>query len=320
VILALDPDPAGQNAAARTAITALMEVTRARGRSTGASGAVDLRIARLPEGHGDPDELIRDQPRLWEETIEASKPAFDFFFDQTMDSLDHSSDGWRQEAIDRLLPLIQQFSHSAGWQAAWIERLAVETGTDPRALQRSLPSPPPPRRRAQPQLRGSEVAGRVTSRVLVNDPVLEIERGLIALLLQILVIPLDARAALDGVTLQRPEHQTILTALLGWQNYEYELLRESLPEDTRDIADMLRARRTPLPAEGKTSLAVRLILARMEQARLQRQLRSAIETLPGMEAEDQLAATENLRSLNARIKETDGEVRDLETMVMRGSH
>lgn len=319
VILALDPDPAGQNAAARTAINVLMEVTRARGRAAGASGAVDLRIARLPEGHGDPDELIRDEPQLWEETIAASKPAFDFFFDQTMESLDRSSDGWRQEAIDRLLPLIQQFSDSAGWQATWIGRLAVETGTDPRALQRSLPAPSQPRRRRQQPLRGGEVAARVTSQVLVNDPVVEIERGLIALLLQILVIPREAHAALDGITLERPEHQTILTALLGWQNYEYELLRDGLPEEVREVADALRARRTPLPPEGKTSLAVKLILARLEQARLQRQLRSAIETLKEMPAGDQLAANENLGGLYQRIKETDGEVRELETAVLRGS-
>jgi CHAD domain-containing protein len=64
---------------------------------------------------------------------------------------------------------------------------------------------------------------------------------------------------------------------------------------------------------------VRLILARMEQARLQRQLRSAIETLKAMPADDQLAANENLGGLYQRIKETDGAVRDLEMLVLRGS-
>lgn len=318
VVLALDPDPAGQNAAARTAITALMEVTRARGRSAGAAGAVDLRIARLPAGHGDPDELIRDDSRLWEETIEASKPAFNFFFDQTMESLDRTAEGWRQEAVDRLLPLIQQFSDSAGWQAEWIQRLAAETGIDPAALQRSIPSPSGARRRQQP-VRGRAAAMRTTTQALTNDPVVEIERGLIALLLQILVVPREAAAALDGVTLERPEHRIILAALLQWQNYEYELFKESLPDELRDVADTLRGQRTPLPPEGKTSLAVRLILARLEQARLQRQLRSAIETLKGMPAEDQLAANQTLGSLYLRIKETEGAVRDLETQVLKGN-
>jgi DNA primase len=320
VILALDPDPAGQNAAARTAITALMEVTRARGRASGAAGAVDLRIARLPEGYGDPDELIRDAPKLWEEAIEASKPAFDFFFDQTMESLDRSAEGWRQEAVDRLLPLIQQFSSSAGWQAEWIQRLAVETDIDPAALQRSIPAPAGMRRTQRSAVRGREAATRTTTQALTTDPVIEIERGLIALLLQILVVPREAAEALDGVTLDRPEHQTILKALLAWQNYEYELFRESLPEEVREVADGLRGRRTPLPPEGKTSLAVRLILARLQQARLQRQLRSAIETLKAMPADDQLAANQNLGGLYLQIKETDGEVRDLETQVLRGNY
>ncbi len=319
VVLALDPDPAGQNAAARTAITALMELTKARGRAAGAAGAVDLRIARLPEGHGDPDELIRDHPKLWEETIEASKPAFAFFFDQTMASLDRSAEGWRQEAVDRLLPLIQQFSDSAGWQAEWIQRLAAETDIDPTALQRSIPGPSSTRRRQSP-VRGREAAMRTTTQALTNDPVLEIERGLIVLLLQILVVPREAAEALDGLTLDRPEHQTILAALLKWQNYEYDLFRESLPEDVREIADNLRGRRAPLPPEGKTSLAVRLILARLQQARLQRQLRSAIETLKAMPADDQLAANQNLGSLYLQIKEMEGEVRDLEMLVLRGNY
>jgi hypothetical protein len=164
------------------------------------------------------------------------------------------------------------------------------------------------------------VAARTTSHALTGDPVLEIERGLMALLLQILVIPREARAALDGVTLEAPEHRTILGALLSWQNYEYDLFREDLPDDVREIADTLHERRTPLPPEGKTSLAVRLILARIQQARLQRQLRSAIDTLREMPSGDQLAATENLGGLYQRIKETDGEVRDLEMLVLRGGH
>lgn len=319
VILALDPDPAGQNAAARTAIAALMEVTRARGRSTGAAGAVDLRIARLPADRGDPDELIRDDPQLWEETIEASKPAFDYFFEVTIESLDRSAEGWRQEAVDRLLPLIQQFSDSAGWQAEWIQRLAVETGIDPGALQRSMPGPGRARRTQHPAVRGREAAMRTTTQALTHDPVIEIERGLIALLLQILVIPLEGAAALDGIVLERPDHQTILLALLRWQNYEYELLRESLPDDVRDTADDLRGRRTPLPPDGKISLAIRLILARLQQARLQRQLRSARDALREMPSDDQLAATASLDGLNRQIKETDGEVHELETLVLRGN-
>jgi hypothetical protein len=38
-----------------------------------------------------------------------------------------------------------------------------------------------------------------------------------------------------------------------------------------------------------------------------------------MPADDQLAANENLGGLYQRIKETDGAVRDLEMLVLRGS-
>jgi PleD family two-component response regulator len=77
--------------------------------------------------------------------------------------------------------------------------------------------------------------------------------------------------------------------------------------------------RTPLPPDGKVSLAVRLVLARLRQARLQRQLRSAIETLKAMPVDDQITANGNLAELYLQIRESDGEVRELETLVVRGA-
>lgn len=56
IVLALDPDPAGQSAAARTSLSALAEFKQTRSRSSDGSSKLELRIARLPEDSGDPDE------------------------------------------------------------------------------------------------------------------------------------------------------------------------------------------------------------------------------------------------------------------------
>jgi DNA primase len=320
VIAALDPDPAGQAAAARTSLTALMEVTRARGRSAGAAGAVDLRIARLPEGEGDPDDLIQNHPVLWERALEESTPAFEFYFTQVMDSLDRSTQAWRQEAVDRLLPLIREFSSSAGWQAIWVERLAAETGIDARALQRSIPGGQSPRRRTRREPGGSDVVARTTARALSSDPTVEVEEALLALLLQVLVIPREAAEALAEVALSNPDHSRILEKLLLWQNYDYDLFRDSLDDDLRSIADDLRGRSVPLPPHGKVSVGVKLHLGRRRQARLQSDLTRAMQMLQAMPVEEQAAAAENITAMLAEKREVDAEIARLQGLAPRLTH
>jgi DNA primase len=316
VILALDPDPAGQAAAARTALTALAEVTRNRGRAEGQAGAVDLRVAVLPPDAGDPDELIRDDPQRWQSVLDASIPAFDFYYDRTMQGLDRSGETWRQEAIDRLLPLIQQFAESAGWQARWIERLARDTEIDPHALQRTMPAAGSGPRRSTPRrpAAGGEVASSTTARGLAADPALTVEEALLALLLHLVIVPEDARVELDGLTLERPEHQAILAAVLAWAesgNYEYELLRDTIPEPMRDLADRLNQRATPLPEDGKVGIALALHVARIERFRALAQLTRAGQALGDVDIEGQAEAVAAVGRLTTRLNELERRLEDL---------
>ncbi|HEX6506977.1 MAG TPA: DNA primase [Chloroflexota bacterium] len=325
VVLALDPDPAGQAAAARTSLAALAEVTQSRGRAPGAAGALDLLIARLPEGRGDPDELIRDEPRLWEESLAAAVPAFEFYFEQTMGSLDRSTEAWRQEAIDRLLPPIQQLSTSAGWQAVWLQRLAAETGVDPSALQRSLPagSSTRPRRRPAGEGRGQEVVASTTARALSADPVDTVERSLMSLLLKIVVIPSEAFEALKGVELTRAQHRRLLQALMSWRssdNYDYEMFREELDDETAAYADELRVHDDPLPEDGKISVAVEFHLTRLRQAQLDSQYRRAASLLEDMTAEDRAAATSTVAALMAERLTLERELDRLSLRSVQARH
>lgn len=291
VIVALDPDQAGQVAAARTFLAALAEVTQARGRAAGAAGAVDLRVARLPEERGDPDELIRAQPEVWEEVLAAAKPAFDFFFEQTMAGLDRSSDAWRQEAIDRLLPVIQQLSSSAGWQAVALEKLARETGVDVRTLQRSLPASGARAqdRKRPPQRAGQEVVTDTTARSLTTDPKTQIERSLLALLLGAMIVPAEAQELLRIEPLNDPAHAAIIYRLLEWQstgNLDYEMFSETLTDEQRTLCDELRSSVLPLPEEDKLTIGIEFHLARLQHFGIQAQLARATQVLESAAPED----------------------------------
>lgn len=317
VVLALDPDPAGQSAAARTSLNALAEVTKQKGRAAGTAGALDLRIARLAEGDGDPDELIRDHPDRWQEAVEKSIPAFEFFFTKTLEDLDRSSDAWRQEAIDRLLPPIQQLAASAGWQVTWLQRLATETGVDPRALQRSMSAAQPNRprqRQSDSGQRGQEVVTGTTARGLAGNPGLGIEQALLTLLLKLLVLPLDVADAVAEAPWERPEHRMIVEALVGWresQNYDFLLFQETVPDALRAYSEELQAKETPLPDEGKFGVAVASHLERLRSFRLKAQLTRAYQVLPELSGEDRTMALATVGQLIDQIRDLDANMEKL---------
>lgn len=307
IIFALDPDPAGQAAAARAGLRALADVIKGRaGGSAGGQANLDLRIARLPEDMGDPDELIRDHPNRWEEILAGAVPAFDFYFEQTLQSIDRGDESWRQEAIDRLLPVIQEFAGRVGWQAVWLERLARETGLDPRALHRSLPAAQRTRSRRVPSSlveRGKDVAGQTTARALARDPRQGEEESLVAELLQILVLPQEVAERVQAVPLEMPEHRAVVEALLAWRvnrNYDYELFRETLPPDARDVADRLHERAEPLPEEAQLGVAVTTYIERLRDFELRAQLQRATHILQDMTSDEARPFLDNYAELTAR--------------------
>jgi len=295
VVLALDPDPAGLAATARASLTALASIRSASGHAT-----IDLRVARLPGDAGDPDEAIRDHPEQWDRAIDSSVPAFEFVFDHTVSGLNRSSDAWRQEAIDSLLPLIQQFAGSPGWQATWIQRLATETGVDIRAIQHALPGRSAPSRRRPSGPSSQPVVTGTTSRALTADPHIDVERGLVALLLKLVVVPDEAAALLDSAEITTPDLKSIVHYLLDWRtrgNYDYEMFRETLPAAQQELADELRGLDVPLPDGGKTSVAVAYHLARLRQFDLQSRLARTQALLAEVDDGDRPAALAGLARL-----------------------
>ncbi|HEX8917266.1 MAG TPA: DNA primase [Chloroflexota bacterium] len=319
VVLALDPDAAGQAAAARAGLNALAEVLQNRGNS---AAQLDLRVARLPENGGDPDELIRDNRSSWSRLIDHAIPAFEYYFEQTMAGLDRSGDGWRQQAIDRLLPLIQQFSSSAGWQALWLQRLSQETGVDPRALQRSLPSPTTraQRKRERSSDQGKDVVNDTTARALGGDPGRAIEQSLLALLFKIVVVPEHAASVLVASDLQDGTHRALLEALLKWRstdNYDFDMFRRNLPSDLQNRADELHELDVPLPSDGVVSVAISLHLARLKYFRLQAQLTRASQTLQDLAPDDRATAVAGLAPLMQQRQELEQALNTLSQRAMQ---
>ena len=161
LVLALDPDAAGQAATLRG-----LEV--ARRTYAGAApvplpnGLVrleqrleaDIRIAALPEGQ-DPDDVIRRDPDEWRRLIEGARPIVDFYFDAVLGKADLKSAKGVSDAVQQLLPIVGELRDQVQ-QAFYLHRLGQTVGVSDQLLtaelnrlrlRRAAPRPPevPPR-------------------------------------------------------------------------------------------------------------------------------------------------------------------------------
>jgi DNA primase len=325
VVIALDPDPAGQSAAARAAITARNEVARSRVRAAGGSGAVDLRVARLPAGLGDPDEFIRDHPEQWEPTIDHSIPVFEFFFRQKIESYDRSAETWRQQALDELVPAILSLNSTVE-RAQRLAELAHEVGIDPKVLELGLPRARPERRdRRTSALRAEESQERVratTTRQLVKDPVIAAERALLSLLLSVVVVPSDAVQLLRDLTIDELQHRQILEAILQWAEsggYDYEFLRETIPQGLRDRADELRASYQAPTDLVPPSVNIAYHLARLRAVRLRSEVEQLHEAMAHMDPDEMVSATQLLGRLYDEREKVDVSLDQLSKSLLRAA-
>lgn len=104
IVLALDADPAGQNATRRSLEVARTVLQRDwQGRLM-----ADIRIAQLPEGY-DPDDLLRIDPAHWRACLAEALPLVDYVIEQEMKTLPASRTVQdRQGVARRLLPLLNR--------------------------------------------------------------------------------------------------------------------------------------------------------------------------------------------------------------------
>ncbi len=328
VVLTLDPDAAGRSAAARTSLDSYASVLRSGGKVLGGSGTLDLRICTLPREYGDPDELIRDHPELWEQAVERSAPALDFYMDQTLETIDRSAGNWRQTAIEKIVPVIKEFGGSADVQPRWVERLSRETGIELGALRQSMRgggrgvTNGMPRGRDARPIAGAatEAVTAATSRALTTDPREHTEDHLIALLLKLVVVPDEAANLIQVWSFARPEQREIVGALVRWagrENYDYQMFRNTLSDAAKERADTLLALDEPLPADGRISLAVAYYLARLHLFSVDVQMTRATEAMHDAASEDRTMAMVGLGRLMEERRQTEHELNYLSQVVLR---
>jgi len=153
IILALDPDAAGQRATLRGLQTARETLDREGEMVFDARGLMqvegrlkaDIRVTTLPEGL-DPDEIALDDPERWSELVERAKPVVIHVMETLAARQDLDDPKVKEEIADQVLPLIEDVRGSVE-REAYRQRLARLLQVDERALVRGTSGRRPRRRR-----------------------------------------------------------------------------------------------------------------------------------------------------------------------------
>ncbi len=264
VVMALDPDAAGQEATLRSMETSWkvmqkQEVSRSQRASVyRRPGGPTLKIAPLPAGK-DPDDIIREDKAEWERLIQNPLPVFEFLLQAYSRRFDIETPQGKSDMAGAVSHLVYA-ADDPFEQDRHVRVLAEVLGVPESTLRIRIDRPRPqrPQRRAPRR----DVAPATPFKQLERDP---LEEHCLALLLQNPEMA-DSINGLRSEMFQRPENRELFT------NWLRGITIELLDEGIRSHLDYLAAKPLP-PADPKEKEAdLSQCIQRLQERRL-RQLK-----------------------------------------------
>jgi DNA primase len=135
VTLALDADIAGEEATLR-------------GKAILAYSNAEANVILLPPGK-DPDEVIGEDPTLWQKLVEQAMPILDFAFQSVISKVDINKARDKSLAVQKLLPSIYGIKDPVQ-QSHYLKKLARELKIEESAIRAALRESKASRKRNQP--------------------------------------------------------------------------------------------------------------------------------------------------------------------------
>ncbi|MDP3062674.1 MAG: DNA primase [Chloroflexota bacterium] len=186
VVLALDPDVAGQEATWRSLesswrVFQRVAIARVRGATLyQRPDAPELKVAALPPGK-DPDEIALEDPSRWATLVAEAVPLMEYLFSAASKRFDLSTPQNKRRVAELLFPLVTAMTEPFE-QDHYFQRLAQLLGVSERMLQVSLGRPSQAQSRPRRDAAGRPApAGSSVFSAAEHDP---LEEYCLALLLQ----------------------------------------------------------------------------------------------------------------------------------------
>jgi len=255
IVLALDPDAAGQAAVLRGLDAARQSLDREGEISFDARGLLrnesrlkaDLGVATMPE-ELDPDEIVQRDPQQWKELIENAQPIVVHVMETLATGRDLENARVKSEIAAKVLPLIEDLPDSVE-RDAYRQRLARFLRVDERALMgRQVTGSRGRRPRPSAETLAQAQAAATTNIVAgtTNTPSHRIEAHILGILLRRpgLLYRLDrdlqesALSRLSPEDFEYTDHQVL-----------FRLVRQSLEQDADDADQYLHQNLPPTLAD-----------------------------------------------------------------------
>ena len=302
VILALDPDTAGQEATLRSMESAWgvfhSEMIRPSGGGTALYHRPELprlKVASLPQGQ-DPDAVIRKDPDAWTALVAQAVPLFDYLFTALSARFDPVTPDGKAQLSQLLFPLVASIGDTF-LQDHYFQRLASLLGVSVESLQSSLGRALSSATRSRPkpaaQVNRRNEASTSPFQLSERDP---LEELCIAMLLQSSE-PYPGTESLQREYFLRPENRE---ALACWREGNDP---DIVGEEVRSHWDYLQAIQLP-PSDRKEREAALEDYMRRLEARHLRRLKAEEEMRLGDASPAELDDYENeVLSVNERIRD-----------------
>jgi len=293
MVLALDADAAGEEATLR-AVTYENTLN------------AEVRVIILPQGK-DPDDVIRESPKTWQNLLEESLPIIDYTFNMVASGLDLTTAKDKSLAADRLLPIVAEIKDVVR-QAHYLQKLARLVKVSERSLEAALGRirASQVRVKAKESKQGGEIRRLQT---LFSSPV---EEECLAWLLQ---YP-ELKAHCQGLLPEYFENSENREIFLAWQRVnDLALLREKLDAAVHEHFDSLVARSLPPTSQAKREDVITGCILRLREKFLRSLVAKRGEAL-ALEAESGGTAAE-LAKLQEQGVEASKQLREVFTQKSR---
>ena len=258
IVLALDPDAAGQKATLRGLEVARQTMDHSTEMAFDARGLLrhearleaDLRVTTLPEGK-DPDEIVLSDPAGWAKIVEAARPVVIHVMDTLAIGQDLADPKVKSEIAERVLPLIEDVPNPIE-RDDYRQRLARLLHIDERTLLSAQTGARPARRR--PTGPNTQVAQPPAKRLVLvagREEVLEFHCLRMLIRQPEVLYLLDRNLQKAGLTrlsfqdFERADHQEMISLII--QSLEQDdldasqYIQEKLPDSMQDLLNELLA-------------------------------------------------------------------------------
>jgi DNA primase len=223
MVLALDADAAGEEA-------------MLRGVSYENTLDSEVKVIILPGGK-DPDDVIKQDAKFWQELVEEALPVIDYTFNMATAELDLTTARDKSLAVDKLLPIVAEIKDTVR-QAHYLQKLARLVKVSEQSIEAALRKIKPGQGRRWAKQPGQESVAHILQ-PLLSSPV---EEYCLALMLQ----HPELKDSCQGFLTEYFENTENREIFIAWQQADnLTELKEKLDESIHEYFDSLINRNLP---------------------------------------------------------------------------